>query len=1016
MDIKDLANFVFMSKYSRMHPLTGVPETWEQAVQRVADMHYAKTGMHLPRRVLQLWRNKVITGSQRSLQFGGDPILKSNPRLMNCTVSYADRVSFFGEAMWLLLSGCGVGFSVQRHHIAKLPPIKKPQGEYKHTIPDTIEGWASSATALITAYCEGTPAPIFDYSQIRAKGSPISSGGVHPGTEQLKKTLDHCRALLENNEGEWRSIVAFDIVMHLADAVVSGGVRRSATICTFDIDDQDMITAKTGNWFIDNPQRGRANISAVITPESTQETFYELFASTKEFGEPGFIFVKSKEFLFNPCCEIAMCPTLIKDEQGRILEEYTLEMLNDQDSFKAKGYTYESGWQACVAYDTKLITRDGIVTIGEAAEAQAEVEIWNGERWSAVKPTKTGENRKMYRVTFSDGSYLDVTDNHKFLIASQSHMATAGQFKEMTTLECIDKMEKTGDRTQLRVPRANIELDEDEGFFEIEAYNYGFILGDGYVVACSKSKGGYKKPLAIIGDVYIDTPFPFYNASVGEPFQPPISKATKTPRLQRYVRFNSADREFAFRLKYAEGLPTELFSWDRDSIKAFFAGWIDTDGTKTVGGFRIYGREDKLRDAQLLLTKIGVNSSLNLMQKAGAETNVGVRNQDIYYIQVAEPKDLWATKFEMPESKAPVAKGKWQIIRDISLLDGLHDSYCFEEQELHQGVFGNVLTKQCNLSTINCSLIKTPAEFLEAVRAATILGTYQASYDNWSYLGETSTQILKREALLGVSMTGIMSSPMFYDNPDLLEEAASIARVINADYARKLGIRPASRITCVKPEGTASIVLGTSAGIHPYHAKKYLRRVQGDLVEDIFQKVSPAALESNVWSQSESACVAVFACEAPPGAMVRSQLDALKHLEICKMVNTSWVRKGNALPNRLEGAEHNVSVTVTVKPDEWDAVREYIWENREFFSGISLLGASGDYDYAQPPYQEIYEDSEEQQHQLALALYERVKDIPLDLSEAKVDFNPNGESACGGGSCDLTFVMGEAIKQDITKG
>lgn len=143
--------------------------------------------------------------------------------------------------------------------------------------------------------------------------------------------------------------------------------------------------------------------------------------------------------------------------------------------------------------------------------------------------------------------------------------------------------------------------------------------------------------------------------------------------------------------------------------------------------------------------------------------------------------------------------------------------------------------------------------------------------------------------------------------------------------------------------------------------------------------------------------------------MVKSDLTAIQHLDIAKMVNTSWVRKGNAIPARLEGAEHNVSLTVTVKPEEWDEVREYIWENREFFSGISLLADGGDYDYMQPPYQSIdpADDKHNQARQLAQEIFARVRDLPLDLSDVEVNFDPSAEFACGGGSCDLSFDMGE---------
>jgi ribonucleoside-diphosphate reductase alpha chain len=234
-----------------------------------------------------------------------------------------------------------------------IPPLLPKQywenmAKEEYVIPDTIEGWADALRVLISARVglRGTR-PVFNYSEIRPKGSALSVGGKAPGPEPLKICLERVENLLSSREGKLSSVDCFDIVMFASDAVLSGGVRRAASIALFSPDDQDMVTAKTGNWYVDNPQRARANISAVITADTPKETYDSIFESTKQFGEPGFIFSESTEYLYNPCVEIGMAPVLITDEFGDIVSQYTIDMLEDREYYESVGYEYESGWQAC---------------------------------------------------------------------------------------------------------------------------------------------------------------------------------------------------------------------------------------------------------------------------------------------------------------------------------------------------------------------------------------------------------------------------------------------------------------------------------------------------------------------------------------------------------------------------------------------------------------------------------------------------------------------------------------------
>lgn len=659
-----LSEYIFISKYAKYNKEEKRRETYPEAITRMLDMHstrYADLDL-----VQYLLETKTIGGSQRALQFGGAAIEEKNERIYNCTVSYADRPAFFSELFFLLLCGCGTGFSVQRHHVSALPPVSTPTESVPHIIPDSIEGWADAVHALLLSFFTDAPLPIFDYSEIRDLGAPLRHGGCAPGPLPLKKALTEIQSILESTS-LLRPISVFDICMHLADAVLSGGVRRSATIAIFSIDDQEMLTSKTGNWFVDNPQRARANISAMITPTHTKEQFLDLFESTKQFGEPGFYFAQSTEYLPNPCVEITMAPVLIK-KNGLIVEEYTLDLLDplQRSQKEDQGYTYESGWQCC------------------------------------------------------------------------------------------------------------------------------------------------------------------------------------------------------------------------------------------------------------------------------------------------------------------------------------------------------------NLSTINCSNIENEDEFLTAVQGATILGTLQASYTDFSYLGDVSKQIVEREALLGVSLTGILSNPSLFCNEYVLRNGADTARLVNRIVAKKLGIAPASRITCVKPEGTTSLLFGTSAGIHPYHAQQYIRRVQANAFEPLYQYIEaqwPSACSSSVWGDDNQRIIS-FACQAPENALTRDSLSAIEHLSLAKTINESWVRKGTAHPERLEHAYHNVSITVSVQPDEWVSVSEFLWKHKDKFSGVSLLSSSGDYDYELPPFQSVThpfeiatKDIHADKKREMYAFYLYLKTLPpLDFSdfrEEEDNTDRQGEIACGGGQCEI---------------
>ena len=332
-----LSQTKFYEGYSRFKDDDNRYESWDEAVDRVIDMHEQNyiinnnTLQPYVEEARKAYKEQRVLGAQRALQFGGEQLMKHQMRMYNCTSSYVDRPAFFGEVFYILLCGAGAGFSVQKHHIKKLPKIQNRTKQAKgYIVEDSIEGWASALDILMSSFFVGGGKypeyegrrVYFDLSQIRPKGAYISGGFKAPGPNGLRRSLDKIEHLLQGivldskEPVEKKPIDAYDITMHAADAVLSGGVRRSATICLFSPDDELMMNAKTGNWFMENPQRGRSNNSAVIVRDkTTPEEFGKIMESVKQFGEPGFVFVESTEHTTNPCVEIGMFPQ-IKGKSG----------------------------------------------------------------------------------------------------------------------------------------------------------------------------------------------------------------------------------------------------------------------------------------------------------------------------------------------------------------------------------------------------------------------------------------------------------------------------------------------------------------------------------------------------------------------------------------------------------------------------------------------------------------------------------------------------------------------------
>lgn len=358
-----VGEYVFLSKYSQTHD--GKKETWQEAVNRVMDMHLKRySGMVVKpedeaefskmfAHAYSLYSEQRVLGAQRALQYGGELMLEKHARFYNCSSTYVDRVRVFEEIMYLLLCGAGTGYSVQHVHTDRLPVPKgfdnSKQAE-KFVIPDTIEGWAEAVGKMMTAYYYGGADIEFDYSAIRPKGAYIRGGFKAPGPEPLRQAIEKCHHIITRIKG--RKLRPFELhylICICANSVVTGGVRRSAMISIFDADDAEMAACKTGNWIATMPELCRSNNSAAILPDTPKEVFDSIYENTKLYGEPGFVFIDSPWFVFNPCGEVGMFPQ-IKDENGDYHTGWGFCNLAEINGGKVK--TVEDFYAACEAAST----------------------------------------------------------------------------------------------------------------------------------------------------------------------------------------------------------------------------------------------------------------------------------------------------------------------------------------------------------------------------------------------------------------------------------------------------------------------------------------------------------------------------------------------------------------------------------------------------------------------------------------------------------------------------------------
>ena len=329
---------------------------------------------------------------------------------------------------------------------------------------------------------------------------------------------------------------------------------------------------------------------------------------------------------------------------------------------------------------------------------------------------------------------------------------------------------------------------------------------------------------------------------------------------------------------------------------------------------------------------------------------------------------------------------------------------CFEISFIPMTSDGRCGFQFCNLTSINGAKTTTLQDFKDASWAASLIGTLQAAYTTFPYLGHTSEELTQEESLLGVSITGMMDNPDILFNAKNQKEAAKVAVETNKEWAKKIGINQAARVTCIKPEGTNSIVLSAASGIHPHHARKYFRRIQvnkEDNVYNFFKMFNEHACEESVWSANKTDDVITFPIVISDKANIKSDLTAIEHLKLIKLTQENWVNSGTTETNK-KPLNHSVSCTVMVKDEEWDEVTKFLFDNQKDFTAVSLLPQSGDKIYKQAPMEAVLTPEDEVKFDALLKAWTKVDYKKLEEND---DATSHGaEAACASGACEVTKV------------
>lgn len=998
-----LSDITVYMKYARYVPEKKRRETWDEIIDRNIAMHTRRyPGLVLEiQKAFQLVKEKKVLPSMRSMQFAGKPIELSPNRIYNCAYLPIDDVHAFSETMFLLLGGTGVGYSVQKQHVAKLPTLKKPittdeRGKpikkRRFLIGDSIEGWADTIKALLNSYFRGNREIEFDYRDIRPKGAKlVTSGGKAPGPQPLKDCVHNIRKVLNTaieERGERTKLTTLevhDIMCHIADAVLAGGIRRAAMISLFSFDDEDMMTCKFGDWWELNPQRGRANNSAVaLRSEVTKEDFNRLWERVQASGsgEPGIYFTNDLEWGTNPCVEIGLKPFQFcnltttnasdvesqQDLNERVKAAAFIGTL--QASYTDFHYLREV-WQETTEEDALI----GVSMTGIGSNAVANLNLEE-----AANVVKT-ENERVAKLLGINPAARTTAIKPEGCLVKESMISTS---KGILSLEEIGDVEgSTWQEHNLKV-NTDKEARESTKFYvngfketkriildsgiELEStHNHKFrvITDDGEYI--------WKRADEIEeGDLL---PYSVGEYNGGEYQQLNQVEFKYSPYASRRVAINQPE------------ILNEDFAW--------LLGLYFGDGTNKDRSIRIYGNVDEQKGfdkaTKIIKEQFGLESLLKKRVSDNPDEkrcHLQINSKELLgFLAVNNLLKQKSYEIEIPLAIRMSPKSVIQAFIDgYQTADGrdrgnnISFSTVSENFARQLVVVLRAIGHDAKLRRVSRKAMRSDTKhkgdrdsFLVSIRKGRLNENKnvlkKSIRDVWSKLDKLGMPHLSADQVIDV-----------YDSKNYTYDLE-----INHDEHTYLANSYVSH-------NTSSLTLGVSSGIHAWHNDYYLRRIRVGKNESIYSYLSimhPELVEDEFFRPDTQAVITVPQ-KAPEGAILRNE-SATELLTRMKKFSTEWVR-----PGHKDGVNtHNVSVTVSIKEHEWDTVGEWMWENRDIYNGISVLPYDGG-TYTQAPFEDCTKEEYEERlsHLVKVDLTKVIEDDDnTDLS---------GEIACGGSSsCEV---------------
>ncbi|HEY9778883.1 MAG TPA: ribonucleoside-triphosphate reductase, adenosylcobalamin-dependent [Leptolyngbyaceae cyanobacterium] len=885
------ANPVFFRTYSRR--MSGRRETWEEVCDRTL-RGLIELGFltHEEAVIIEKMQHSLKSlPSGRWLWVGGTEWIKRKENFSgayNCTSTNVVDWRAFGLMMDLAMMGCGTGAVLEPQYTGQLPPIRNRlnvsiQGEIGITpaefrrevteiniegnnvtiyVGDSRRGWVKSYQTLLELSTSdrftGEVTVQIDLRDVRPVGETLKGFGGVANPVKLPELYTRCAAILNKAVGrQLNSVECCLLIDEAAVVVVAGNVRRSAGMRQSTSEDELFAGAKgnlwqqdeNGNWRID-PERDAlrmANHTRVFHHKPTLEECIEAVRTQYYSGEGAIQW--AGEAIARANADVLISPELKKEfiltyatskEKARFwLQNHLPKISNEEVEHRLARYALNPCGEIvganfhCVSGETLLITRDGIHKIQDVLGE--EIEIWNGKRWSKVIPFQTNSGQKLYRVRFGDGSYLDVTEYHRFFVKDRF----GKNYQEVQAKDLL-----TYSKYTIHTEPFVIDYQDGKVVEKSYAYTLGVAVGDGTLDQNGNAKirlYNKKAELLVSGK------------------KSPIRSYEYLPSFVDVTDLGFSG-ELLYRLKTQADSLNIIGTWNRQAILAFIAGLADTDGSNTSSyGIRIYVSDyERAYRLQLLLAKCAIQSSVNVMARKAGVTNLGKRSKDLYYLQITDCADIPCQRLDTSKGHKPTTKGKWQNIQSVEELPGQHDTYCFNEPEFHKGVFGNTLTGNCNLSEIHLNQID-PKNYKEQEEAFTAGALSVAALLNHKFEEERYQYSRELDPIVGVSFTGLFDFFVHAFGVDWLrwweagrpETAAGIQfsraekeyltrwkeivhRVV-WDYCDRHNIKRPNRCTTVQPSGTKSLLTGASPGWHPPKAQRFIRRIT-------FRKNDPVAL------------------------------------------------------------------------------------------------------------------------------------------------------------------------------